>query len=361
MVTRGFILALLVSLSLSTVAMAQRTAHQWVDPGTFHSTSVGGNLGGGGGGFSSSVGGLSRTGAYGGGSSLGSSSLTIPRLAGSPGSSAMSSGFSPISTPSAAAVSHLPGLGPVTNNFDPAAPGVVSNDMGGGIALKPYLIALGYSTDLTDDEEISSFVPVEPSIFQTQMRQAEVAFRHERYEDAESACQMALALARHAPETHLGLMQSYVALGKYNMAAFHLEKALGYYPELPLTRLALRKFYSNNQEFVDQLESLRREALDANSAGKVSLVLAFFYYFDGSDKQAIEALKRAQELAEQAKDGDTLQAVDIFWNGVVAAGRGAGTIQNASQPTSRPARGPAGPEIRLNSLLNSEPPATSQP
>ena len=203
------------------------------------------------------------------------------------------------------------------------------------LSIQPYLLAMGHKTMLQADGDrpVTSFVPSEPSVYQEHMQRADRHFRQGSFSKAADAYEVALTYARHSPEPHLGKVHAKFALGQYNTAAYHLRKALTLLPELALTRVEVRGFYGRVEDFVAHLEKLREAVEKLDSDQNVRLVFAYFRYFDGAEAEAARAIREASELSGRAKDKDTAEAAQRFWDGMVTAGKVSGSLAPTTQPT----------------------------
>lgn len=206
--------------------------------------------------------------------------------------------------------------------------------------VQPYLQAMGHKTTLQagGSKPVTSFVPSEPNVYQEYMQRGDRAFREGRFVESDDAFELAVTFARYSPEAHLSKVHAKFALGRYNAAAYHLRKGVTYFPELPLARLRVRGFYGRSDQFVAHLERLRK-AIDNSSADvHLRLVLAYFRYFDGAEAEAANALRVAYELNRQTRDQatakETAEAVQTFWDGMVAAGKASGSLAPTTRPTS---------------------------
>ena len=317
-----------------------RTAHVWNEPTLTGIRDVGGDFYR----YSSGLGGLARTNPY-SGSVLGSSALNL-RRAGEAGGMTGGGGFTPAlstKTPTLAkpgADSSGAKLNPIFTAGTDAPMG--SDDLGKDtmLNLASYLKAMGYSTELKSDsdEPIVSFVPTEPSIFQDRMRQGEEAFRAGRYEDAARQFEFALALATHAPECHLSAAQALFALGRYYPASYHVQRALEYFPELPLLRIDLHAFYGNAADWPKQLARLREELGPPNRDPQIRLLLAYMQYFNGDYAETASLLQEVADLAVKQKVPEVAASAEQFWNGMLLAGKISGKLV---LPASQPVFGPA--------------------
>ncbi len=203
---------------------------------------------------------------------------------------------------------------------------------------------------------ISSFVPSEPSRYQKYMKQGDQAFRAERFIESAETFDIAIAMGRYLPESHLSLVHSYFALGRYYSAAYHLRRTLKYFPDLPMVSLRVRMFYGQPETFVAHVDKLRQEIRKSPEA---DLLLLFGYvrYFDGAEADAAKVLRRAWTAGKDNQA--TTKAIEIFWSGMVAAGKVEGSLGGTTTQPSRSA--PVGRDKPAGKYLVSPFPATRQP
>ena len=291
------------------------------------------------------LGGLDRSGRYGGGDILRSSitkqsSFTLHR--GSAGSTGMTNTLGPLAPSISSPIGQT--YDRLQLNLQAQAPGLTNVPRGSEemataslLSLQPYLAAMGHAAglDTETEEPITSFVPDEPSMYQRSLKQGDQSFRREEFAQADEAFELALTVARYSPESHLSRAHSKFALGLYYAAAYHLRKALTYFPELPLSRIRVRGFYERSATFVGHLVALQKATQEPDADAGVWLVLAYFRHFDDADGEAVEALRKAHELCLEAKDKESQTAVEVFWNGMVAAGKASGSLGPTSQPTGK--------------------------
>lgn len=205
-------------------------------------------------------------------------------------------------------------------------------------------------------EPISSFVPSEPSRYQKYMKQGDQAFRTERFVESSEAFDVAIALGRYLPESHLSLVHAYFALGRYHSATYHLRRTLKHFPDLPMVSLRIRQFYGRTETFVGHVDKLRREIKEFGPDADLLLLLGYVRYFDGAEADAAKLLRRARNAGKDNKA--MLEAIETFWSGMVAAGKIEGTLGTTTRP-SRPA--PIGRDKPAGKQVAPPPPATRQP
>ncbi|MHC4716917.1 MAG: hypothetical protein ACYS5V_08105 [Planctomycetota bacterium] len=207
--------------------------------------------------------------------------------------------------------------------------------------LDKYLVAMSETLQAAQakGEAIKSFVPDEPSLYQSYMLKADTAFRKGQYAEASGHLRVAMALVRDGPELNLNVVLANLALGEYHSAVFHLQKALTVFPELPLLKMSLSDFYGKPEDFdrhrtglADQLKRIHR------SQEEWLLLAAYVQYFSGQEDQAVVTLRQTFRKARSRGDEATIEAASIFWDGMAAAGRVTGKLDPAGSTSSpRPA------------------------
>lgn len=204
--------------------------------------------------------------------------------------------------------------------------------------VESYLLTLAdQAATQPADKPVQSFVPPEPSEFQRHMQRADSAFRNGRFNEAHSGLAVAAALAGSAPECSLSLTLSSVALGHYYQASMHLREALKGFPELPLVNVDLPGFYGDRADFDRHLRQLQQQVELAPADLDAALVLAYVQYFSGDRPSAVAGVRRLHALAGESNSAVMLEACEIFYDGMMAAGAAAEPLP----PASRPARAPA--------------------
>jgi len=194
-----------------------------------------------------------------------------------------------------------------------------------------------------ETKPITSLVPAEQGFYRQRMERGDNAFRSGHYAEALSWFKIAASVVRHCPECHLSRAHALFAVGEYHQASYHLQKALEYFPELPLVRLEIRKFYGDKLQgdFDKHVRALQEEVDGPAVTADEPLVLAYVRYFSGETDQAVAALGRAHAVSLRRKDEASQEAVEIFWDAMVVAGKIPGPAGPTSRPASRPAKGRA--------------------
>ena len=194
-----------------------------------------------------------------------------------------------------------------------------------------------------ETKPITSLVPAEQGFYRQRMERGDKDFRSGQYAEAMSSFKIAASVVRHCPESHLSRTHALFAMGEYHQASYHLRKALEYFPELPLVRLEIRKFYGEKLQgdFDKHVRALQEEVDGPAATADEPLVLAYVRYFSGETDQAVAALHRAQEVSLRRKDKASQEAVEVFLDAMVVAGKMPGPAGPTSRPASRPAKGRA--------------------
>jgi len=200
-----------------------------------------------------------------------------------------------------------------------------------------------------ETEPIISLVPTEDSLYARFLAQGEKAFRDGRFPDAVAMFGFAYDMSPQVPEGLVSLTHGSFAVSTYSYGrtAFYLKEALKYFPELPLAPLRPKGFYGDQSNYVDHLIRLEDHISRYSDDAEALLVLAYFRWFQEKPdvKTVRESLGRALAAATQEGDHYTIEAVDAFWNGIVASGQASGKLGDAAAapaggPTSRPAEKP---------------------
>ena len=355
-----------IVLCSGTVSGQVRTRYQWRTPGHFNGLrDIGGDLGT----YGAGVGGLRRTSPVGSQSLLRSSiskaaSYDLKRTAGAGGGA---SGLAALARKSTAPLSYKA----VRSNLAMPGLGTKAPRLGGGL-VKPRATdvklagdeARGKTIAAGQERVIHSLVPVEPSDFQERMARGEMFFRSGRYHGATETFHIANAVARFSPESHLSMVHARFALAEYHQASYHLQRALEYFPELPLVQLELRKFYGEEHEkdFDEHYEHLRKSAQLKHADVDELLVLAYVQCFDGKAEEAVVSLRRAYARsfegdADEVSTSAAKEAIEVFWDGMAVMGKASGTLPGR-KPTSRSAdkAAPEKPSPKPKSAASSAPP-----
>lgn len=226
--------------------------------------------------------------------------------------------------------------------------------------INPYISSSGKGADVTlapmmpAGAPVNSFVPQRPSEYAQWMKEGEAACRAGDFEHAYELFVRAKSLAGKDPESHLSLAHAGVALAafSYSEPALHVRMALRYLPELALAPLKPSAFFGDSpdgrQRYAQHLGRLAAHIAERPDDTDAQLLMAYFRWFEGDGPAAREALSRAASSARAIEDADALEAVDIFWKGMVASGRLSPGLSELSdvveeQPASAPSPPPPQP------------------
>ncbi|MCD6303442.1 MAG: hypothetical protein J7M21_00590 [Planctomycetes bacterium] len=216
-------------------------------------------------------------------------------------------------------------------------------------AARAYLRALEEaSTSILRDQSapITTLVPKPPSQYRDYMLKGDRAFRAGNYHTAYLNFEIANDIGDRDPESFICLAQTQFALSHYSYAkaCYFLEQALKAMPELPLANLRPRGFFGNSNMYAEHLVALEDHIRRNPGDGEALLMLAYFRWFD--DVRDVEATRRAlaRALAAGLRNNDThlVEAVETFWDGMVASGKVHGKLKPAGpvEPADSPAGAP---------------------
>lgn len=190
---------------------------------------------------------------------------------------------------------------------------------------------------------VTSLAPAQPGLLRDHMLKGEQAFRRGDYAQAIRSFRLANDLSLNSPETVLSMFHAHFAMDddSYSAEAYLLIRVLRAMPELPLVPLQPSAFYDRPRDYGEQVARLEEYCRRFPDDGEAQLVLAYFKWFDDDVDAAVTALTLANEAAEVAEAPRLLEAIDIFWNGMVASGlegRGIGPAdqQDAPPPPQEP-------------------------
>jgi len=195
--------------------------------------------------------------------------------------------------------------------------------------------------------------PAESGRFGQFMTAGEQATRQKEYGRAAEQFELANDIDRHSPEALLSLAHARFALSynSYRRAAYYLQQAIRYLPELPLVRLDTKALFAGPDELHTELLPRLTEHLDQDPHDADGyLLLGYFLWFDGNAPAAQDALAMARQIASQqtaaaagspqsqAQEDDGLsphrqmiEAVDTFWDAVKAGGQATGELAPNNQ------------------------------
>ncbi|MDY6914393.1 MAG: hypothetical protein SVT52_08060 [Planctomycetota bacterium] len=206
------------------------------------------------------------------------------------------------------------------------------------VAASGYLEAVyaaAGSSLLKSDETITSLVPQGPGAYRTYMERGEAAFRTGDFAKAFDEFRLANSISWHNPESLLSLLHARLALDRYSYAraAFYFREALRYLPELPLVPLQPKGFYGNRARYVDHLMRLEAYVRKHPNDSDAAMVLTYLHWFDNRTDSARQALAGA--LAS-ANNPDQIEAIETFWDGMVASGKVSGKLLPEARPATAP-------------------------
>lgn len=227
---------------------------------------------------------------------------------------------------------------------------------GRGPDREPYSAGLGMTTTYLEailpspsstlgpqDEPITSLVPREPSVYRTRMDNADKAFRSGDYGRAMSQYEVANLIAgRSNPESLLGMMHASLASsrGSFHQAGGYLRQTLRYLPELPLLPLDPRGFYGSVSPYGDDVARLKAHVETHSYDSDALLLLTYFYWFEGNHPAAHRTLAKCASVAHTKRGSD---AVNAFWDGMLASGKVSGEISSPPlRSTPPPDTSPSG-------------------
>jgi len=209
-------------------------------------------------------------------------------------------------------------------------------------------------------EPITSLVPSEPGEYADLLKEGESKFRAGKYVEAFGQFKMANYIGQRDPESLLSMAHARFATGYFASAAFYIRDALIFLPELPLAPLRPKAFYGDPSIFIEHLirleDHVRKHAGDAGGY----LLLAYFRWFrEAPDVEATrQALSEALKIALASKDTDaaqTVEAVETFWDGILATGRASGKLMPTTRPAAETAPSDKGTQKAINSKERSLP------
>ena len=191
--------------------------------------------------------------------------------------------------------------------------------------------------DRPDDEQaltterlgvITTFVPEAEGYYKKRMLNGENAFRKGRYLTAAGSFRAAGVISLHSPESHLARAHAAFALGEYNSGAYHVQRAIDYFPELPLVRMELRGFYGEDrkEDFDRHFKALQEAVEERGSPPELLLLLAYVQYFDGKTEEAVASLRSAHEVANEPRLSGIREAAGTFWDALAAVGEVEGSL-----------------------------------
>lgn len=216
--------------------------------------------------------------------------------------------------------------------------------LGAALAFMQAVSSSAATTLKKQSKPITSLSPSEPSIYTTHMVSGEKAFHAEDFIRAFDEFQLANDLTGRDPESLLSMAHSRFALSRnsYARAAYYLQQAIKYLPELPLVPLQPRGFYGDATTYLRHLIRLEEHTDKFHTDAEAYLVLGYLRWFDEDAEAAGEAIKRSFAAA---RSPELVEAIETFWDGMVASGKISGELQPpaATQPAAPEVPAPAEP------------------
>ncbi len=182
-------------------------------------------------------------------------------------------------------------------------------------------------------QAVTSLVPADAGLYKTYMERGENAMHAGNFVEAFAMFQMANDIEVKDPDSLVSMAHASFALARlsYYRSAYYLQKAIRYLPELPLVPLKPEGFFPNRETLAQKVGLLEDhvEASPRDAAGQ--LILAYFRWFQGQHAEARDALARARSAAT---DRDMVEAIETFWDGMVASGKVSGELLRSGQAQS---------------------------
>jgi len=220
-------------------------------------------------------------------------------------------------------------------------------------AARAYLQALekAATSKLKDHSKpITSLVPTPDSEYKDHMAKGDRAFRGNNFHVAYTEFRIASDLGGRDPESLVCLAHTQFALSRYSYAkaAYFLQLAIRYMPELPLANLRPRGFYGTAAKYAEHLVALSEHLEEDPGDGEAALLLAYFRWFENPQNVPAtrDALSKALTSALKRNDAHLLEAIETFWDGMVVTGKVSGKLPGASEPPATktlPGSGSAAP------------------
>jgi len=217
-----------------------------------------------------------------------------------------------------------------------------------------YLKALGvFDEDLKhQDKPITSFVPDEPSMYQSYMQRGETSFRDGDYRGAADQFILANRIGTRDWTSLLSLAHCYFALQSFHTSAHYLRQAVKYFPEMPLVSIEPREFFGNQTRYADSIIKLEQFAQEDREDSDGLLLLAYFRWFDNNPAAAKAALSQvlasAARTAPLPEDTPSVETARIFWKAMARSGKVSGSLEDAANPSTStaPASEPVPPSVK---------------
>jgi len=203
---------------------------------------------------------------------------------------------------------------------------------------------------------ITSLVPERESAYQQALALGDRAFRLGDFSAAMAAFGSAVHMGPDQPEALLSAMHARFALSTvgYAECASYLERALRYFPELPLVPLRPREFFGRKVTYVEKLQGLERHLAETPRDAAAQFVYAYFQWFEGDVAAARASLAAA---ARNAYRPGFAEAVETFWRGMVASGKVSGRLREDAGAAPAGAEAESGRKDAAGGAGEAAPPA----
>lgn len=189
------------------------------------------------------------------------------------------------------------------------------------------------------DKPITTLVPERASPYRSLMAEGESHMASGNFHDAFNSFRQAnITDAKDWPSLVSMFHAKFAtATGTYFSSSYYLKRAIRNYPELAGTPLQPRELFGekNRAKLAEVLTELDRHLVESPFDSNASLMLAYFMWFDGQAEQSKDALVKAYASATTSKDSDMIQAIEAFWNSMVATGKVTGSLDD--KPAARKA------------------------
>lgn len=177
-------------------------------------------------------------------------------------------------------------------------------------------------------EPIRSLVPPEGGAYSEFMQAGEKAFREGDYPLASAKYRMANYIGQKNPECLLSLSHAHFAGRNYSLASFYLRQAILQVPRLAAIPLLPKSFYGDPSIYVENIQMLDEHLLLEPADADAQLLMAYYSWYD---VDAADPPGEATRSLSRALAGTTtpavVQAVETFWEGMVASGKVKGTLK----------------------------------
>lgn len=180
------------------------------------------------------------------------------------------------------------------------------------------------------------------SVVGDHIRKGESALKQNNFRGAFFQFDQAKILSDDSPETNLSLMHTYLASSRdsYSMAGYYLQKSLIRLPDLPLINVPVRPFVSK-AEYASMLVRLRKLTNEQASNPKGHLCLAYILWREKDQDGCIKELRTAIRFA---KNTETKEAIQIFWDALGTIGVVSGDLTPLLPETQKPSTKKVDPE-----------------